>query len=482
MLLQRVSRIIDQHGLVSPEDTVIIGVSGGSDSMALLHILAEIRPSLHCIAVYVDHGLRPNETEEEIITVRSAALRLGAVFHNETADVGEYAAIKGCSLEEAARTLRYRIFERLRRQYTAVAIAVAHTADDQVEEFFVRLCRGSGLKGLSGMAVRNGSIIRPLLHEKKQTLRAYLEGKNISCCFDSSNDDRRFLRNRVRLDLLPELEQHFNPAIRQTVLQTMDILRQEDDLLHDLTEKVLQSIHQLQSSDTPAISQQREISLTLLKAEHPALQRRILEKLCWQMNCRPGFRQIELLLGLITAENHGGEVHLEGGLRVHTTAATLVFSYPAGRWRFRGSGRQSVSIDQEIAAPGIYPIAELGMILSLSFTQSSGIELSASRDCLYLDAEKISFPLRLRSIQEGQRFKPFGAQGRRKLLRFLSDRKIPARERHMFPTLLSENRPICIPSLEIADDFRLTAATEKVLMVSWCRLPAEEQPTAGDIL
>ncbi|RPH41588.1 MAG: hypothetical protein EHM86_03820, partial [Desulfobulbaceae bacterium] len=357
------------------------------------------------------------------------------------------------------------------------------TADDQVEEFFVRLCRGSGLKGLSGMAVRNGSIIRPLLHEKKQTLRAYLEEKNVSCCFDSSNDDRRFLRNRVRLDLLPELEQHFNPAIRLTVLQTMDILRQEEDLLHDLTEKALQSIVQAQSSDKPAnTSQQREIPLTRLKAEHPALLRRILENLCWQMNCRPGFRQIELLLGLITTEKHGGEVHLEGGLRVHTTAATLVFSYPAGRRRFRGSGRQSVSIDEQIAGPGIYPVAELGMVLSLSFADASAVDLSADNDCLYLDAEKISFPLRLRSIQQGQRFKPFGAQGRRKLLRFLNDRKIPARERHLFPALLSGDRLVCLPGLEIADDARLTSATDKVLMVSWRKLSADEQPTMRSIL
>jgi len=317
VLLHRVTRFIDRNRLLSPEDRVIIGVSGGPDSMALLHILVHILPAPDCIAVYIDHGLRPQEIAREVVAVRDAAEQVGAVFHTETIPVAAYAAAEGCSLEEAARILRYRALEGFRGRYGAKTIAVAHTADDQVEEFFVRLCRGSGLKGLSGMNARNGTIIRPFLLEKKHTVLNYLEQRHLPFCLDSSNQDRRFLRNRVRLDLLPALEDHYNPAVRQTVLQTMDILRDEDDLLDTLTDKALSALGltgDLGKTDNPP--DRIEISLDRFAADHPALQRRMLEKICRQMDCRPGFRQIDQILYVLQKGENGSEMHLQGGLRV----------------------------------------------------------------------------------------------------------------------------------------------------------------------
>lgn len=471
MLLHRVSQLIDRNGLLAPEDKIIIGVSGGPDSMALLYILAEIHPRQNCIAVYVDHGLRPLETGREIDTVRDAAGILGIVFFQETIAVTEFARGNGCSVEEAARILRYRALETHRRRHGTAGIAVAHTEDDQVEEFFVRLSRGSGLKGLSGMKIRNGKIIRPLLFEKKQTLLHYLEERGIPFCLDSSNQDRRFLRNRVRLDLLPALERHYNPAIRQTVLQTMEIFREEDDLLDRLAEKALNSLPPSGSSQDSGLVQWREIPLKAFLVEHPALQRRILDTICWQMDCRPGFRQIDQLLFLMHKGENGGEVHLQGGLRVKKVPEKILFFYPAGRKKYRGSGSNPVAVAELLPEPGTYTFTAIERTLTLRLERLTEIHQPAGRETLILDAREISFPLQLRSIAPGQRFKPFGARGSKKVNRFLNDRKIPERDRGLYPALFLGDRIIALPGLEIDHAFQVTSATETVLVVEWRPVP-----------
>ncbi|MDP3479586.1 MAG: tRNA lysidine(34) synthetase TilS [Desulfoprunum sp.] len=484
MLLHRVSQFIDRNRLLYPKDSVIIGVSGGPDSIALLHILAHILPAPACIAVYIDHGLRPHETDREIAVARAAAEQVGAVFHTETIPVAEYAVAEGCSLEEAARILRYRALEGLRGRYRAKTIAVAHTADDQVEEFFVRLCRGSGLKGLSGMNARNGTIIRPFLLEKKQTLLHYLEQRHLPFCLDSSNQDRRFLRNRVRLDLLPALEDHYNPAIRQTVLQTMDILREEDDLLDSLTDKALSTLGQTgDQAETASPSGQIEIPLDLFATEHPALQRRMLEKICWQVDCRPGFRQIDQILYVLQKGENGSEMHLQGGLRVRKMPGKILFSYPAGRSRFRGSGHSPVAIDASLPGPGIYTFSGIGKILSIRLENPAVLPQfgDKKKETLYLDAREITFPLQLRSVSPGQRFRPFGAQGSKKVNRFLTDRKIAAHERGLSPVLLLGERVIALPGLEIDHDFRLTSSCRSVLVVDWRQIPPEDLPASTDL-
>lgn len=482
MLVQRIARIIEHNKLLSPDDSVIIGVSGGPDSLALLYLLPEILPSLHCIAVYVDHGLRPHETVAEIAAVRAATEQVGAVFQTKSVPVTDYASRHSCSLEEAARLLRYRALEKIRERYLAAAIAVAHTADDQVEEFFVRLCRGTGLTGLSGMRPRNGRIIRPLLAETKHDLLRFLEERGIPFCFDSSNADRRFLRNRVRLDLLPALENQYNPAIRQTILQTMDILREEDTLLETLTEEALTLLLPADKcAENEAVPPQIEIPIEDLTHKHPALLRRIIDKICWRMRCRPGFRQIDLIMQLIGKGENSGEIHLQEGLRVRRSARTMLFCYPMGQSRYRGSGRRPVFIDLPLPGPGCYNLPEIGMILAIHIESVDSPRQYGKKDTLYLDADKISFPLQLRSISPGQRFQPFGGQGRKKILRFLNGRKIAAHERDVYPVMLMGGQVVALPGLEIDQEFRLTPETQRVMVVTWRPISAEDPSAAAGL-
>ncbi len=320
ILRQRIAALVTARAAMQSGDTVMVAVSGGPDSVALFHILCSALPRVRFVAVYVDHGLRPDETGAEIELVQALARQLQAGFERISVDVRAAARQEKTSIEEAARTLRYRELETMRRQYQGTAIAVAHTADDQAEEILIRLIRGSGRKGLSGMQFKNGWIIRPLLHESKETLLHYLQAQQIPFSIDSSNLERTYLRNRVRLDLLPYLQEHFNKSIRQTLLQTAQILEDEEALLTEMADKAWQEVARVIAIE-PLTPQSPPYTIQINTKEfcrfHPALQRRILEKCCWQMKARPQFRQIKQLLDLVHTGQGGAQIHLSQGLRAH---------------------------------------------------------------------------------------------------------------------------------------------------------------------
>lgn len=316
-IITRVSTLLGNLNIDAREDKVVVAVSGGADSLALLHILKAVNLRLHLLAVYIDHGLRPLETPHEQRLIAKYCQTLAVQFITRTVNVHELVVREKRSLEEAARILRYAALESIRLEHGARYIAVGHTADDQVEEFFLRLIRGSSRKGLSGMSIHNDRIIRPLLKENKTALIDYLNSLTISWCQDSSNLDEQFLRNRVRLNLLPLLERDFNPAIRRTVLQTMDVLAEEELYLEEQAAAAFIRCVRADEQETKgAESAQMKIDTTAFVQYHPAIRRRLLEKCCWYMAIRPTYRLICILLNFLTEGENGGEIHLADGVRV----------------------------------------------------------------------------------------------------------------------------------------------------------------------
>lgn len=333
----RIAQTLTHHTLTRPGLRWLVGVSGGADSMALLHILAALAPrySWTLVAAYIDHGLRPAETPAEWACVQAAAGRLGCAADRRVIAVREEAAQRKQSLEHVARELRYQALDALARTWSTDVLAVAHTADDQAEEVLLRLFRGGGRKALSGMALRSGAIIRPLLGLRKQELLAYLAEKQIAFCHDSSNDDRRFLRNRIRLDLLPLLEAEYDPGIRQALLKTADTLQQDEDLLQSLLQRQFADVVDLHPAGEHTTAQAL-LHRQAFAALHPALQRRLLEHLLWQLGTTARYQQILATLDLALHGHSGQELHLSHGLRVTVKRHHLHFSFPRGRGSWRG--------------------------------------------------------------------------------------------------------------------------------------------------
>jgi len=318
--------------------------------MALLHLLAAARNTLRLelTAVWIDHGLRPLETPQEEAAAAAAAEKSGIRFLSRQAAVAAHAHEKQLSVEHAARELRYTILREAACDCDADLIAVGHTADDQAEELLLRLLRGSGRKGLAGMSMRNGDVIRPLLRFSKQELLGWLGRRGIAHCFDSSNNERKFLRNRVRHELLPFLEEHFEPGIRSALLKTADSLAADEDLLEKLTAETWRQVVREEGGALKLLRQP-------FRSLHPALQRRTVEQLLWRLGSRADYDHILLIIEAAGLGRNRSELHLSGGLRAGVFAGWLEFSYPAGRRAWRGRLLPAFSQAPSAAPPAPAP-------------------------------------------------------------------------------------------------------------------------------
>ncbi|MFZ5775350.1 MAG: tRNA lysidine(34) synthetase TilS [Thermodesulfobacteriota bacterium] len=476
-LVKKTARLIASRDLLPAGSLCVVAVSGGADSMALLHLLAEMAPfvGVSLLVAHVDHGLRPAEAGQEAKAVREAAARLDLPCEIGAVAVRSHARENGLSLEHAARELRYRFLRDCAARHGAGRIAVGHTADDQAEEVLLRMIRGSGRAGLSGMALfSEGQVIRPLLTTTRQEVLAYLASRGIAHCEDSSNQDRRFLRNRIRLDLLPMLAGRFNPAIGETLRETAAILAAEEELLAALAG---QACEEVMAED----QEEGALLLDLVRlAAHPlALQRRVLEAACWRMGCRPSFRLIDQLLRLALAGPEGGSLHLAKGLRAMRQGERLCLSHPQGRRPARGNlfavpSRADYRL--VLPAPGVYAIAGLGQRLVVAEADIPAASTPADPHALCLDAEAVRFPLEVRPFRPGDRFRPLGVPGSKKVGDFFTDQKVPPAERGFLPVLADQQGIVAVLPLRPDQRAALTSRTRRVLTVRLEPVAQEDGP------
>jgi len=468
--IKKIEKIIRREGFIASGERCVVGVSGGPDSMALLQVLAQLAPvfDLFLVVAHVDHGLRPNEAEAEAHLVREAAKALQLVCECGKVEVAVYAQEQGLSLEHAARNLRYGFMEEVAARYRATKIAVAHTADDQAEEILLRLIRGTGRAGLTGMArLRDDLVVRPFLGIAKEEILHYLSAGNIPYCLDSSNQERIYLRNRIRLDLLPYLQEHFNANIGNSLRETAAILEGEEELLAEMASQSYAKVVEV-GGGAPV-----ELTLKLVDfLDQPlAIRRRILETACWHMSCRPTFRQIAQLLALAENGGNGAGLHLARGLRVIKTEGRLDFCYPQGRQALRGkllaAGMEEIYFAREISGPGEYVVEAMDARITLCLleTLSEGWA-EQTPEILYCDAEKVCFPLMIRAFQDGDRFHPLGAPGRKKVGDFFTDQKIPLDQRRRIPILVDQGGIIALLGVRSDQRAAIDPSTRRILAVS----------------
>lgn len=324
--------------LGSGDKVLVVGVSGGPDSVALLHVLAQLRATLmiSLVAVYVDHGLRPRESEVEAGYVRYLAQQLGTGCEIVSVQVREHARAAKLSLEHAARDLRYEALRESAAGCGAQAIAVAHNADDQAEEILIRLLRGGGRMALSGMRTRRDDLVRPFLHVEKKRILEYLRDLRIRYCEDSMNADMRYLRSRVRHQLLPYLEENFDSGVRQALRKTADCLAEDEALLTELTEQALGEVVAQSPPGAETVPSRIVLKRTVLVSQPKALQRRIIEKLLWQVGGSASYLHILKIIDSARNGKTGSELHLSGGLRVGVQREYLELLFPGGRGPWRG--------------------------------------------------------------------------------------------------------------------------------------------------
>ncbi len=481
--VKKVEKTIRREELLAAGERCVVAVSGGPDSMALLQALAQLAPALDVFLVvaHVDHGLRPEEAAAEARLVQEAAQALGLACECGRVEVAVCAREQGLSLEHAARNLRYGFLEEVAAHHRATKIAVAHTADDQAEEILLRLIRGTGRAGLAGMVrLRDGLVIRPFLGIAKEEILRYLAEENISYCLDSSNHQRIYLRNRIRLDLLPYLQEHFNPNIGNSLRETAAILQGEEELLAGMASQAYARVVEEDRGEPAGLT----IQLADFLCQPLAIRRRILEAACWHMGCRPSFRQIAQLLFLAETGAEGAGLHLARGLRVVKAEGRVRFCYPQGRQAVRGNlsdaGTEEGSFSRELPGPGEYFLEAIGAMVTLRLLEAlpEGWEGQAP-ETLYCDAEKVCFPMLVRSFRAGDRFHPLGAPGRKKVGDFFTDQKIPAAQRRRIPILTDQGGIIAILGVRPDQRAAIDPRTRRILAVSLHLLATGENGFTG---
>jgi len=460
-LLDRVRRTIRRHQLLTPETTVVVALSGGSDSVALTHLCNELDRRGECRLVglaHFNHQLREHAERDETFCV-SLAESLGRPVIVDRANVREIAGQERRSIEDAARTARHAALERARLQLGADVVALGHTRDDQAETFLLRLLRGAGPRGLGSMRPRRGHIIRPLLDCRRANLKMYLRERELPYVEDETNDDVSIPRNRVRAELLPFLERRFNPSIVDVLAAESALARDDHEFLESAAEARFRQV-------THADGEQWTLALSPL-AECPAALRRLIVHRAMTEAAHGRtirFADVERALGVAL----GGDPAFDGpAQRVERIGEALVL-----RGRLAGAtGRPEIHRSNlfrySLSIPGEVHVPEAGCVVSAEVKAPFEPGGVSGRDGVaVVRLDKSSGVLSVRNRRPGDRFRPQGLGGRKKLQDFFVDRKVARDHRDAVPIVVDDHdRIVWVAGHAIDEDFRVTDPAQAVLIL-----------------
>jgi tRNA(Ile)-lysidine synthase len=442
--------------LFSPGDRVLVAVSGGPDSVALLHLLTRLHSflGLDLGVAHYDHGLRGEASRGDAAFVAELAKSLNLACHLDRGDIKAAAHKDKLSLQMAARKLRLRFLHDTRRRHAYTKIALGHTADDQVELFWLRLLRGAGLEGLKGMwpATAEG-LVRPLLAVGKAPLLAWLEQEALPYRHDASNLSRAYLRNRVRLDLLPHLTRSYNPRLAQTIWRTQALLQEDERFLARDTAAAWAQVSRRLAADCFAVDLDRLMSL------EPALQRRVLRVGVAGLGLGLTLTapQVAALLALAESSRSGGLISLAEGIRVARAGPALHI--------FKALPDPTPEVTLLPAAPGGVE-SPPGWRWRLFLRPRLPGDSRPPREVAWLDPDRLILPLEARSWRPGDRFWPQGAPGPKKLQDFLVDAKIPHWLRPHLPLVAGPDGIVWVPGLRVADPAKLLPSSRALLEIT----------------
>ena len=449
-------------GLIVPGDRVLAAVSGGADSVALAALLLRLRGEmpLEVRLAHFNHGLRDEAGADEEF-VRGLAARWGVPLAAGSADVRAWASRRKMNLEEAGRDLRYAFLRRTAAADGATRIATGHTMTDQAETVLMRLMRGTGLAGLAGIApVVAGPpcpVIRPLLAIPGPALRAWLAARGLPCREDASNADRRYLRNRIRAELLPLLARDYEPRIVEHLARLAGLAREDDELLHGFVGELVDEFVRRRG---------REVRLDLrsLPLVRPGLARRVAREFLRQ--AAGGLRDISYDdVAALLALGEGKELVLRKG---------LTFRRDQGSAARKPAARAPRPFEAEWDGRSELPLPEAGLTLAGAVRPAGGTVRRIRKDDRAgadLDAGALVFPLTVRGRKPGDLYRPLGAPGRKKLKEVLRARGVPAGSRDRLPVVMSGGEIVWAPGLPVAESCRITAATTSVLSIRVRRGP-----------
>ena len=456
-LAQSVLAYIRKQNLLAAGDRVGIAVSGGADSVALLRLMLELRDEIGLVlsVVHLNHQLRGAESDADEAFVSQIAEAHSVQFLCDCRDVKAHAGNQKLSLEAAARELRYQFFREMLETATCDKVATAHTLDDQAETVLLKLARGAGTRGMAGIWPQvvigpqpsaisesqpttndrrptTGSIVRPLLSTRSSQLREYLAELGQTWREDSSNRDLRHTRNRIRHGVLPRLERHLNPNMREVLAQTAEIARIEEDYW---AQEIVRLLPQVWKPGAPGGS----VDQKLLAGFPPAVRRRLLRAAAESLGIDLSFEHVEQVLEL---KGSGSSLTLPHDWTVQLQADEI---------RFQKQAVADVNYRYELRIPGRIAVIEAGLeIEAVSTPESEAAPDSKS----VLDSALVGKKLTIRNWHAGERFWPSHTKEPRKIKELLQDRHITGDKKQRWPVIAAGNEVVWLSGFGVRRDFQ----------------------------
>lgn len=446
-MLAKVTKTLKKYNMLTQGEKVVLGVSGGADSIAMLYTLNElIDYGLELIVAHLNHGIRGDEASRDANFVKETAKSLGLTYAYGEVDTLKYKDEHGLSVEDAARTLRYKFFDQVIGKHYATKLATAHTLDDQAETVLMRLIRGSGSKGLSGIPPVSNQIIRPLIDTSRSEIEEYLKSKGIKWVEDSTNKSDEFLRNKIRHELIVQLEQ-YNPQIKETLSRTSDILRSEEEFISSEALKYFENVFSLNGSELVGdLKNYRSIAKPL----RFSLLRAAIEKINLSLK---NISSVHIVSAddFLLSEAASGEIEFPDETVIIKGYDTFLatkkseleheFSYliqSEGKWGF--------------------PELEVEVSILNSDTLDENDESVA-----YFDSKAVELPIEVRNFKPGDRFCPLGMVDSKKLQDYFTDIKLPKFLRSRVPIFITKGEIMWLGGIRVDNRFKVINRETEVL-------------------
>jgi tRNA(Ile)-lysidine synthase len=467
MIIEKVRRTIVKYRMLNRGDKVVVGVSGGADSVALIRILHELKDewNISLIISHLNHSFRGEESKKEAEFVKKLAAGLNLPFELRTVDVPALKKGSGKSDQEVAREVRYHSYEEIFKRHDANRIALGHSADDQAESVLMRLIRGAGPRGLSGIPpIRDSRYIRPLIEISRKEIEDYLEKKGAAFVNDSSNKKKVYLRNKIRLQLLPLLLGEYNPRFKENLLRLSSLIRQEDEYLEKVVEEISSKVLLRRGDDFIILDLLH--FLTLHKSLQPRMLRKFLEALVGNLR-GINYLHLQAVLDMLHRDAPNRSIDLPRGIRAIKNYNELIL-------RAREEGPMPPFFYTVESPEAVVKLREACQMIKFTVLRNP-LEIEWSnvpKNVAHFNLDKIQFPLLIRNFRKGDRFQPLGMKGFKKVKDYFIDEKIPLKKRGQIPLILSGEMIIWLIGLRIDDRVRVENATRNVLK-------AECVPMAG---
>ncbi|MCK3713507.1 tRNA(Ile)-lysidine synthase (tRNA(Ile)-lysidine synthetase) (tRNA(Ile)-2-lysyl-cytidine synthase) [Clostridioides difficile] len=462
MIFDKVLSTINKHNLIQKGDKIVLGLSGGPDSVCLLHVLNRLKKdfNIEIYAAHLNHQIRGIEAQKDALYVSKLCEDMGIIFFVKSINVPKYCENEGLSLEEGARKLRYEMFYEIKDKIKANKIAIGHNLNDQAETVMMRIMRGTGLKGLKGIDyIRDNCIIRPILDVERNEIEEYCEAYNLNPRIDKTNLENIYTRNKIRLDLLPYMKDNFNSNVIESIVRMSNNLKSDNDYIEKEAEAKFREVSNIKEKGFV------EINLDDFVCLHDAIKVRVLRNSIKHILGDTNFvdqRHIEDIMSLEDNSKVNKMLTLPRNIFVYRKKDSIILTNEE-------IVNEEIEFYYNVPSNGFIKIKELKQIIEtqvMSIDRYKSMKLDNSSKGF--DFNKVKGGIVIRSRRQGDKIKL--AMGSKKVKDLFIDLKIPREERCKIPIITDSEGIICVGDYKISENYKIDENTKEVLKINFNKL------------